>query len=182
MLNCSNNDAQNDANDYTTAENLDKLAISVVKLLYQKKLKLGTAESCTGGMLSQYITSVAGSSDIFEMGICSYSNRIKTQELFVASELLESFGAVSEQVAVAMAEGILKKSSADIGVGITGIAGPDGGTIEKPVGTVYVAVCFDNKKLVRNLKLFEIDRKLDRDEIRKISTFLALKMIFEISN
>ena len=180
MLNCSKINAQNDANDYTTAENLDKLAISVVKLLYQKKLKLGTAESCTGGMLSQYITSVAGSSEIFEMGICSYSNRIKTQELFVPCQLLESFGAVSEQVAVVMAEGIIKKSGADIGVGITGIAGPEGGTVEKPVGTVYVAVCFENKKLVRNLKLYEIDKKLDRDEIRKLSTFSALKMISDI--
>lgn len=156
---------------------LDKLAQSVVKLLCEKKLKIGTAESCTGGMLSQYITSVAGSSEVFEMGICSYSNRIKTQELGVPEAFIESFGVVSEQVASAMAKAVAQKASADIGVGITGVAGPGGGTKEKPVGTVFVAVCFGEKLVVKNLSLNE---NSDRDTIRKLTVISAFRMILDI--
>ena len=156
---------------------LDKLAQSVVKLLCEKKLKIGTAESCTGGMLSQYITSVAGSSEVFEMGICSYSNRIKTQELGVPEAFIESFGVVSEQVASAMAKATAKKASADIGVGITGVAGPGGGTKEKPVGTVFAAVCFGKKLVVKNLSL---DENFDRDTIRKLTVISAFRMILDI--
>lgn len=159
---------------------LDNLAQNVVELLCTKCLKIGTAESCTGGMLSQSITSVPGSSDVFELGVCSYSNRIKTQELFVPEEMFEFYGAVSEQVAVAMAEGIIKKSSANIGVGITGIAGPGGGTDKKPVGTVFVAVCYGDKRIVKNLKLNEIYNGLDREKIRILTTISALKILLDI--
>jgi len=180
MSNLTNSDIIFSKNNNEVCDLLDNQAKTVVELLYKKKLTLATAESCTGGMLSQSVTSVSGASEVFEVGVCSYSNRIKTQELSVPAEFFESFGAVSEQVAVAMADGIVKKSGADIGVGITGIAGPNGGTVQKPVGTVFVAVTFKEKKIVKNLALQNAHENLDRDKIRKLSTISALEMILEI--
>jgi len=159
---------------------LDILVQNVVKLLRMKGLKIATAESCTGGMLSQSITSVAGSSEIFELGICSYSNSIKTQELSVPFEFFSLYGAVSEQVAVAMAKGIMMKANADIGVGITGIAGPDGGTDKKPVGTVFVSVCYGEIEIVKNLKLYENYQNIDREEIRILSVISVLNILLDI--
>ena len=102
--------------------------------------KLATAESCTGGMLAKRITDIPGSSAVFETGCVTYANCVKERLLGVPHETLVTYGAVSEQTARAMAEGIVRESGADIGVGITGIAGPDGGTEEKPVGLVYIAL------------------------------------------
>jgi nicotinamide-nucleotide amidase len=112
----------------------------VVKLLIVRKLTLALAESCTGGLISNRITDVTGSSATMLMGVVSYSNESKIEKLGVPKELLEQYGAVSEQVAKAMAEGIRKSAGSDIGVGVTGIAGPEGGTKEKPIGLVYVAL------------------------------------------
>lgn len=159
---------------------LDNLAQSVVKLLISRGLKLSTAESLTGGMISQYITSVSGASEIFELGICSYTDRIKTQELFVPVDILNKYSAVSEQTAIAMAQGIIKKSSSDISVAVTGLAGPGGGTQEQLVGTVFVAVIYKDKSEVKNLKLYESFSDLDRKKIRRLTTAFALKMILDI--
>lgn len=119
---------------------VDSLEALVVDALRAAGKTLTTAESCTGGLLAKRITDVAGSSDVFEMGCVTYANRVKEKLLGVPHETLEAHGAVSEETARAMAEGIVRASGADIGVGITGIAGPGGGTAEKPVGLVYIAL------------------------------------------
>lgn len=118
-------------------ETLEELVIDELR---KAGKKLATAESCTGGLLGKRLTDVPGSSDVFEMGCITYANSVKEQLLGVPHETLETWGAVSEQTARAMAEGIVRLSGADIGVGITGIAGPGGGTDEKPVGLVYIAL------------------------------------------
>lgn len=119
---------------------VDSLEALVVDALRAAGKTLATAESCTGGLLAKRITDVAGSSAVFEMGCVTYANRVKEKLLGVPHETLEAHGAVSEETARAMAEGIVRASGADIGVGITGIAGPGGGTAEKPVGLVYIAL------------------------------------------
>ncbi len=117
---------------------LDKIAENVVQLLMNKNFTLATAESCTGGLISGAITSVSGSSSAFGFGVCTYANEAKMKLLGVKSETLETVGAVSEATAKQMAEGVRLLSGADFGVSTTGIAGPDGGTPEKPVGTVWI--------------------------------------------
>ena len=118
----------------------DTMEEIVGRLLKEKHLTLSTAESCTGGYLAHLITSVPGSSDYFTGSVIAYSNRIKQEFLGVAEKSLISFGAVSEEVVREMAEGARKRLNTDIAVSISGIAGPDGGTAEKPVGTVWIAV------------------------------------------
>lgn len=108
-------------------------------VLTSRKLILTTAESCTGGLVAQAITSIPGSSAWFDRGFVTYSNQAKQDMLAVPKTLIETYGAVSEQTACAMAEGALRNSQAQISLAITGIAGPDGGTPEKPVGTVWIA-------------------------------------------
>lgn len=105
-------------------------------LLKQHHWQLATAESCTGGLISAYLTEIPGSSSWYERGFVTYSNLAKQEMLSVPEELLKKFGAVSEEVALAMAVGALEHSAASIAVSVTGVAGPDGGSIEKPVGTV----------------------------------------------
>ena len=117
---------------------LDKTAENVVQLLKERGLILSTAESCTGGLISAEITAVSGSSDVFGFGFVTYANEAKMKLLGVKEETLASVGAVSEETAMQMADGARKTSGADIAVSVTGIAGPTGGTPEKPVGTVYI--------------------------------------------
>lgn len=166
-------------NTNSKADFLDKTADLVVQLLIRKKATISIAESCTGGMLSQYITSVSGASDIFELGICSYSNRIKISELGIDESVINKYTEISAECAVAMSQGIIKKSGAKIGVGITGIAGPLP-VGNNPVGTVFVAVCDKNTVLVENLKLHELYDSLTRQKVRELSTGYALKMIEDI--
>lgn len=116
-----------------------QLAREVGQHLQKQRLMLTTAESCTGGLIAEIITSVPGSSAWFERGFVTYSNLAKQEMLGVAQSVIEAHGAVSEQTALAMAAGALKHSHANISVAVTGIAGPDGGSAEKPVGTVWVA-------------------------------------------
>lgn len=111
----------------------------LVSYLSRENKKIATAESCTGGLLASRLTDISGVSSVFEMGVVSYSNRIKTELLGVSKELLDSVGAVSEEVAKEMSKGVCKRADADIGVGITGIAGPTGGSPEKPIGTVWIS-------------------------------------------
>ena len=144
----------------------------LVKLLLDKKLKIATAESCTGGLLAKKITDISGSSAVFDMGIVSYANRIKNEFLGVKNEILETVGAVSSETAIAMAEGIRKIAISDIGVGITGIAGPTGGTPEKPVGLVYFAVSYKDETRVEKLLLDG-----NRDEIRNKTTEIVCREV-----
>ena len=137
--------------DYVYGIDTDTLENTVVQLLKKKGMRLATAESCTGGLLAKRITDIPGSSEVFEMGTVTYSNSIKTQLLDVPESLLQQYGAVSEQVACAMAQGVQKRSGSELGVGITGIAGPGGGTKEKPVGLVYIALSDGKTTWVRKM-------------------------------
>ena len=114
-------------------------AEALLALLRSQDLRLATAESCTGGLIAALLTETAGSSDIFERGFVTYSNAAKTEMLGIDPMLISAHGAVSEPVARAMAEGALTHSAADISVAVTGIAGPGGGSAEKPVGLVHIA-------------------------------------------
>ncbi|CEG57336.1 CinA family protein [Legionella fallonii] len=111
----------------------------IASLLKRRNWQLVTAESCTGGLIASYLTEIPGSSNWFERGFVTYSNLAKQDMLGVPKELIDQFGAVSEEVAQAMAIGAIQHSAGDIAVSVTGIAGPDGGTIEKPVGTVCLS-------------------------------------------
>ena len=150
----------------------DSLEGVIGQLLNKNNLTLATAESCTGGYLAHMITSVPGSSRYFKGSVIAYSNEVKTAQLGVSTEDLKQQGAVSEEVAKAMAEGIRKALNTDIAIATTGIAGPDGGTIEKPVGTVWIAYSDKHKTLA---KKFNFSR--DRTFIVHWSALAALNMI-----
>jgi nicotinamide-nucleotide amidase len=141
-------------------------------LLKQRRLKLAVAESCTGGLIGARITTVAGSSEYFERGAVTYSNRAKTEMLGVPAELIERHGAVSSQVAAAMAEGIKLAAKADLGLSVTGIAGPGGGSEEKPVGLVYCGLASS-----QGVKTAEYRFLGDREQIRMRSSQMALDMV-----
>jgi PncC family amidohydrolase len=141
-------------------------------LLKGKGMTISLAESCTGGLISKRITDIAGASDYFEIGVTTYSNKAKELFLAVPGELLARKGAVSREVAEAMATGVRKLASADVGLSVTGIAGPGGGTPEKPVGTVFIGVSWANRTLVRK-SLFHGDR----DAIREETAEEALKLV-----
>ena len=153
---------------------LDKSVSDVVKLLKQRNWKIASAESCTGGFVSQMITSVSGASSVFELGLCTYSDRMKHNLLGVPEEILQKYGAVSPQTAEAMVRGLHKKSGADVCISVTGIAGPDGGTEKTPVGTVYIGFWFDGRCFVRLPELWELD-----DKSRKNIRLSAVKYAFE---
>ena len=121
------------------------LSRSIIKKLSKKKLKISFAESCTGGLLSSAITSVGGSSKVFNLGLVTYSNQSKINLLKVPKNIIKKYGTVSEQVCLAMVKNISKIDKADMSVSITGIAGPSGGTKKKPVGLVYIGVMKTNK-------------------------------------
>ncbi|MEW6992343.1 CinA family nicotinamide mononucleotide deamidase-related protein [Colwelliaceae bacterium 6441] len=120
-------------------DNTPSMAEYTVDLLKQSSDKITTAESCTGGLIASMITSVAGASNVFEAGYVTYSNSIKNEMLGVSTQIIEQFGAVSKEVVIEMAKGALEQSSADYVIAVSGIAGPDGGSQEKPVGTVWIA-------------------------------------------
>lgn len=144
-------------------------------LLAQKNIRLVTAESCTGGLIAAAITDRSGSSSVFERGFITYSNESKIEELGVNSKTIETHGAVSEQTAAEMAKGALKNSHADIALSVTGIAGPNGGTKEKPVGLVYIGIAMQNKEphVVKN----NFDG--DRTSIRQATVEKALELLID---
>ncbi len=141
-------------------------------LLKQRRLTLAVAESCTGGLIGARITNIAGSSDYFERGAVTYSNAAKTEMLGVTPDLIGRHGAVSSEVAAAMAQGIRQSAKTDIGLSVTGIAGPAGGTEQKPVGLVYTALATAN-----GVKTAEYRFLGDREQIRMRSSQMALDMV-----
>lgn len=156
---------------YAEGENIT-LEDVVCKLLLEKKLTISTAESCTGGMLAARIINYPGISQSFIEGAVTYSNKAKMQRLGVRKETLEKFGAVSEETAKEMAEGIAKTSGTNIGLSTTGVAGPDGGTPEKPVGLVYIGLYING-----NVTVTHINRKGDRQTVRNRAVMTALDLL-----
>lgn len=144
----------------------------VVSQLQQLGLTLSVAESCTGGLLSKRITDLAGVSSLYKGGVCSYANSVKENILGVKTADLEQYGAVSPQVAQQMAEGVCRALHTDVGIGITGIAGPDGGTTEKPVGLVYISVCVQGDTITK-----EYHGSHGRDRVRNGAASTALDML-----
>lgn len=147
---------------------------ALIDMLRSKGMKIATAESCTGGLIAETLTSVSGASDVFDGGIVSYANAVKTALLGVQSKTLDSFGAVSEETVREMAEGAAGLMKADIAVAVTGIAGPGGGTAEKPVGLVYIAVAAKNGTTARRCRFIG-----NREHIRHLSCVTALAMAIE---
>lgn len=166
------------AGEFIYGIDIGDLQTAAVTRLKEKGLHVATAESCTGGYVSKRLVDVDGVSEVFDCGVCSYSNDIKEKVLGVSHDTLVAYGAVSEQTAREMAAGIRKLSGAEIGVATTGIAGPGGGTPEKPVGLVYVAV--DSDKYSEVLKLNIPSRSDDaREYIRYIASSHALHLVWK---
>ena len=136
----------------------DVLEIVIGKMLLERGLRLGLAESCTGGMIASKVVSISGSSEYFEGGLVVYSNELKNQLLGVKSETLDEFGAVSEEVVKEMVAGTIESLNVDIAIAVSGIAGPGGGTIDKPVGTIWICVGSKNRQSTYKLQLLK-DRK-----------------------
>jgi nicotinamide-nucleotide amidase len=160
------------AEKYIYTEDDRELEEVVGQLLIEKNLTLATAESCTGGMLGGRLTSVSGSSQYYLGGIVAYSNEVKINRLGVSAEIIDRFGAVSAETARAMATGVIKAVGANIGISITGIAGPTGGTEEKPVGTVFIAVATPDNDVCRRFSMGD-----HREMIRERSVTAALEMV-----
>lgn len=152
---------------------LDALADSALGACRLSGLAVATAESCTGGLVAAALTAIAGSSDVFERGFVTYSNAAKVDLLGVAESLLATVGAVSEEVAVAMAEGALARAPVQIAVAITGVAGPGGGTPAKPVGLVHFAVARAGLPIRRQRQLFTGSR----EAIRVAAAAEALRLL-----
>ena len=154
--------------DSASNSSINSIAQQVGEALRRIDKKLTVAESCTGGGIAESITSVAGSSQWFEYGYITYSNKAKIKLLGVEQQTLDNYGAVSEQVVEQMAGGALKSSDADYAIAVSGIAGPDGGTAEKPVGTVWI--CWITPEITRVEKYqLQGDRQAVRDQVIKIS-------------
>jgi len=158
-----------------TSSDLDTLVQEVGRLLKKRDLMLVTAESCTGGWVAERITSIAGSSDWFERGFIAYTNIAKREMLDVKTAILSRYGAVSEQAARAMAEGALARSHAQVALAITGLAGPGGGTTEKPVGTVYFAWAGKKRDSTSRKEVFTGDRQ----SVRRQSVAAALQGLLD---
>jgi nicotinamide-nucleotide amidase len=142
--------------------------------LKKQKKTVATAESCTGGLLAHMLTNVSGSSEYFEQGVITYSNQAKMILLGVSEELLKNHGAVSKEVAVAMAQAVRQNAQVDYGLATTGIAGPTGGTKDKPVGLVYIALATNDTVLVKKF-LFTGDRLTNKERFCSA----ALQLLFE---
>ena len=149
---------------------------SLVKTLAKKKLKISFAESCTGGLLASSITSVSGASKVFDLGLVTYSNQIKIKILKINKNIIKKYGAVSHECCLAMVNNLSSISKANINVSITGIAGPNGGTEQKPVGLVYIGIKKGNKTQIN--KCFFKNRT--RSSIQKAAVNKALKLVIRI--
>ncbi len=150
---------------------------SLVKILHKKKLKISFAESCTGGQLASSITSISGASKIFNLSLITYSNQAKIKLLNVNKEIIRKYGAVSHECCLAMVNNLSKISKANINVSITGIAGPKGGTKNKPVGLVYIGVKKGSKIQIKKC-LFKSKK---RSSIQKATVRKALNLVLRIT-
>lgn len=150
-----------------------ELAKEVIATATAKGLTVGTAESCTGGLISGVLTAVPGASAAYFGGVVTYSNAMKTELLGVPEALFAGYGAVSEEVARAMAEGARKRLGVDVAVSVTGIAGPGGGSAAKPVGTVWIAVAGGEETLVWRMGYGDVGR----DEVRELTVRDALERV-----
>ncbi len=146
----------------------------IIRKLINKKKTLAIAESCTGGLLSKTITDIPGSSKIFKLGIVCYSNSSKKNILKVPNKILKNYGAVSPEVSKILSKNLLKISKSDYAISITGIAGPSGGSIKKPIGLVYISIA--NKKDQKVFK-FNFNKKLKREKIRSLTVKKALVLL-----
>ena len=155
---------------------MKKLARKLVKLLGKKKLRVSFAESCTGGLLSSSITSISGSSKVFTLGLVTYSNQAKINILRVPKKIIIKHGAVSYETCISMVKNLNNISNTNISVSITGVAGPKGGTKQKPVGLVYIGIKKSNKTFVKKYLFKNKKRKL----IQRSTVIEALKMILKI--
>lgn len=149
---------------------MDKL----FELLKKHNLTISTAESCTGGLIASAITDVSGASGFFGTGVVTYSNDAKMKLIGVKKETLDQYGAVSEQTASQMAEGVLKLGDSDVSVAVTGIAGPTGGTAEKPVGLVYIGVSGKYGTFA-----YKNNFKGNRDEVRRQTVSRAFELVYD---
>ena len=156
---------------------MKKLSQKLVKLLTKKRLKISFAESCTGGLLSSTITSVSGSSKVFTLGLVTYSNQSKINTLKVAKQIIMKHGAVSYETCLSMVKNLNKISKTNISVSITGVAGPKGGTKQKPVGLVFIGIKKDNKTLVKKY-LFKNKK---RSSIQRVTVNKALNLILSFA-
>ena len=153
---------------------LEQRAMELLEKCRKRSLKLATAESCTGGMVAALLTSVAGSSDVFDCGFVTYSNEAKERMLGISRDLIDGHGAVSRECALAMAHGAILKSAATLAVSITGIAGPGGGSAEKPVGLVYFSCARRNGTMQhREMRFGDIGRAA----VRQASVDIALELL-----
>ena len=148
---------------------------AVAAQLLKHRQKVCTAESCTGGLIAKTFTDLAGSSDWFERGFVTYSNDAKNEMLAVPASLIEDYGAVSEAVATAMASGALRHSKADYSIAVTGVAGPGGGSDDKPVGTVWIALASAEQMVARR---YQFDG--DRQAVRAATMQTAIELLFDL--
>ena len=149
---------------------------SIVKKLTKKKLKISCAESCTGGLLASSITSISGASKIFDLGLVTYSNQAKIKFLHVNKNIIKKYGAVSHQCCLAMVNNLSKLSKANICVSVTGIAGPRGGTKQKPVGLVYIGIKKGKNLLISKNKFNSVDRNI----IQRLTVKKVIKLIIDL--
>ena len=152
---------------------MSNLSLKIVKLLTKKKLTVSFAESCTGGLLASSITSISGSSKVFNMGLVTYSNNAKVKLLQVPKKTITKYGAVSYETCLSMVKNLSKISKSNISISITGVAGPNGGTKEKPVGLVYIGLKKGSKIIIKK-NLFKSKKRIS---IQKATVNQALKMI-----
>ena len=156
---------------------MKKLSQKVVKSLSKKRLKISFAESCTGGLLSSSITSISGSSKVFTLGLVTYSNQAKINILKVPKKIIMKHGAVSYETCLSMVKNLYKISRTNISLSITGVAGPNGGTKQKPVGLVFIGVKKGNKTLVKKF-LF---KNRTRNSIQRSTVYRALNLILSFA-
>lgn len=155
---------------------LESQATALIRLCTERGLTIATAESCTGGLIAGTLTEISGSSAVVDRGYVTYSNRAKTEMLGVPAELIQRVGAVSQEVALAMAAGALARSGADLAVAVTGVAGPSGGSAEKPVGLVHFGIMRRGSPARHAVHVFA-DR--DRSGVRFATVVEALKLLTE---
>ena len=155
---------------------MSNLSLKIVKLLTKKKLTVSFAESCTGGLLASSITSISGSSKVFNMGLVTYSNNAKVKLLQVPKKTITKYGAVSYETCLSMVKNLSKISKSNISISITGVAGPSGGTKEKPVGLVYIGLKKGSKIIVKK-NYFKSKKRIS---IQKATVKQSLKMILNI--